>query len=87
MARQMSIAYLLSSADTSRSRSNDPNSVSHAFPAQMTPLNIDENASTSPSIPGGALEIDSRGKGSCRDNKAGALILLEAAEPDCTKGH
>lgn len=83
----MSIAYLLSSADTSRSRSNDPNSVSHAFFAQMTPLNIDENASTSPSIPGGALEIDSRGKGSCRDNEAGALILLEAAEPDCTKGH
>ncbi len=53
----------------------------------MTPLNIDKNASTSPSILGEALEIDSRGEGSCRDNEVEALILLEVVELDCTKNH
>ena len=80
MTRPMSTAHLV---NTLSSQSNDPNSVSHACSAQLKPSNIDENTSTR-SI---AIEIDSSGKGSCRDDEAGALILLEAAETEYPKNH
>lgn len=51
MTDRMSITFVL---ETSRSQSNDPNSVSHAH--------IDDNASTSQSLPSEALEIDPHGK-------------------------
>lgn len=80
MTRRMDIASMLSSANTFGSRSNDPT-------AQTAPLHPDGNASPFPGSSGGAVGIDSRGTESCRAVAAGALILLETAEPDFAKGH
>ena len=65
------------------SQNNNPNSVSHVCSAQLKFSNIDKNTF----IRSITIEIDSSDKDSCRDNKAGTLILLKVAETEYPKNH
>jgi len=87
ITRQISIVYLFFSIDTLRSRSNNSNSISYVFFAQITLLNIDKNTFIFSSISDRTLKIDSRNKDSCRNNKVEILILLKIAEFDYTKNY
>jgi len=78
---------LFFSIDTLRSRSNNSNSISYVFFAQITLLNIDKNTFIFSSISDRTLKIDSRNKDSCRNNKVEILILLKIAEFDYTKNY
>jgi len=78
---------LFFSVDISRSRSNNSNSVSYIFFAQIILLNIDKNTSIFLSISDRVLKIDLYNKNSCRNNKVETLILLKIVEFDCTKDY